>query len=42
MQIFFDFIPEGTYPPQTQYYTLTYAWEDGTQSIYTFTLHLTP
>lgn len=35
-------VPEGTYPPQTQYYTLTYTWEDGTQSIYTFTLHLTP
>ena len=34
--------PEGTFPPQTQYYTLTYTWADGTQSIYTFTLHITP
>lgn len=35
-------VPDGSFPPQTQYYTLTYLWVDGTQSRYTFTLHLTP
>lgn len=29
---------ELTYPDQTQYYTLSYTWEDGTKSDYHFTL----
>lgn len=35
-------VPEGQSPPQTQHYTLTYTWPDGTRSVYTFTLQLSP